>query len=105
MKNAGTEGHDIVRVEWADGPVLVLQVVDGADCPFLLRLFGENGSLDLSVNDGEAFYRRQLEAYVRMLETGEPPFPASETLEILNALSLAERSRQEGGTELELPRG
>lgn len=103
VRNIGGEEYDLVEIAWRRGPGLALQVVRGARCPFMLRLFGEQGALDLSVTDGEAFYRRQMEAFARMIETGEPPFPPSETLEILTALSLAEESRSGGGEELRLP--
>jgi len=102
VRNAGDEAHSLVRVCWQNGFTLALQVVDGARCPFMLRLFGEKGSLDLQVTDGEAFYRRQMEAFARMVETGKAPFPPSETLEILRTLALGDLSGRRGGEELSL---
>jgi hypothetical protein len=44
-----------------------------------------------------------LKAFLRMVETKEPPFPAEETLEIIKTLVLARQSAQKKGETIYIP--
>ena len=90
------EGHNVVRVRWADGKYLVLQVFEDIGYTFQATFFGEKGFRHVAVGDAGVFYRNMLQHVVQMVQTGEPPFPPEHTLEIIRILAGAERSRDIG---------
>ena len=46
----------------------------------------------MRVEDSDYFYSNMLRAFLRMVETGEQPFPPEETLKIMRTLVSARRS-------------
>lgn len=91
------EGHNIVRVRWADGRTLVLQVFEDAKPGFEALFIGENGKCRVEVADAAYFYQNMLRHFVELVETGEEAVPAEDTLEIIRILAAAEKSMKEGG--------
>jgi predicted dehydrogenase len=98
--NVGSPGADVVRLLWDDGTQGVLITrEEGFAYTLELTLHGDKGHARIPIADSAAFYTRMLSAFVDMVETGEPPFPAGETLAIIRALVLAKQSLAEGGVE------
>ncbi len=52
---------------------------------------------------GKGCYRHKLEAFLKMIETGEEAIPLESTLELTQALVLAEKSMQSGHVEMMRP--
>jgi len=102
VHNVGRERLNVVRLAYADGRIGVLCVSEEIGYVFELRLYGEKGSVTVTVNDGAAFYRNMLAAAIGMVRTGVPPIPYSSTLEIIKTLDGAKRSLA-SGLPVELP--
>jgi hypothetical protein len=65
-----------------------------------MNLYGTKGWREIRVEDSDYFYSNMLKAFLRMVDTKEPPFPAGETLEIIKTLVLARQSAQRGGEKI-----
>ncbi len=97
VQNVGEEGKDIVVITKGDGRKFILTVYKEISYLFQMNLYGSKGWREVRVEDSDYFYSNMLRAFVRMVETREPPFPVEETLEIIKTLVLARRSAQRGG--------
>jgi predicted dehydrogenase len=89
-------GHNVVRVRWSDGRLLVLQVCMGMGYGFEATFYGTKGRCLVQVSDAAYFYQNMLRAFVNLIETGEEAVPPEHTLEIIRILAAAERSLKEG---------
>ncbi|MGQ9731889.1 MAG: Gfo/Idh/MocA family protein [Candidatus Zipacnadales bacterium] len=89
-------GHNIVRVRWADGRYLVLQVFEDMAGGFGALFHGAKGHYYVQVSDAAYFYQNMLKAFIRLIETGEEAVPPENTLEIIRILAAAEKSMHEG---------
>jgi len=97
VNNLGEPGNAFVAVQYAEGPRVLLAVSENIAYTFQLSLHGANGHIRVEVADHHAFYRNLMEAAVRMFRTGEPPIPASSTLEVIKILHGSTRSLEIGG--------
>jgi predicted dehydrogenase len=97
VQNVGDEGRDIVIITKEDGRKFVLTVYKEISYLFQMNLYGTKGWREIRVEDSDYFYSNMLKAFLRMVETKEPPFPAEETLEIIKTLVLARQSAQKKG--------
>jgi predicted dehydrogenase len=98
--NVGRPGSAIVRLRWKDGRQAVLIAYEeGFAYTLEVTVHGPRGHARIPINDSAGFYTNMLAAFLDMIDTGEPPFPASETVEIIRALVLAKESVAEGGVE------
>lgn len=102
VQNVGKEGEDIVVITKKDGKKFLLTVYKEISYLFQMNLYGTKGWREVRVEDSDYFYSNMLKAFVKMVETKEPPFPPEETLEIIKTLVLARRSAQKGGEILYL---
>jgi len=102
VQNVGEEGQDIVVITKQDGRKFLLTVYKEISYLFQMNLYGRKGWREVRVEDSDYYYSNMLKAFIRMVETREPPFPAEETLEIIKTLVLARRSAQEGGEIIQL---
>ncbi len=103
VRNTGTVERAVVHCRHRAGADVVL--VASAD------MFGGFGSLQLCGTAGhaEAFFsdtffafKAQLAAFIDWLRMGEPPFPFSETQELMQVIIAGIRSRESGGREVSL---
>jgi predicted dehydrogenase len=97
VQNVGEEGRDIVIITKEDGRKFVLTVYKEISYLFQMNLYGTKGWREIRVEDSDYFYSNMLKAFLRMVETKEPPFPPEETLEIIKTLVLARQSAQKKG--------
>ncbi len=103
VRNVGQPGEAIVRVQFKDGRQGTLIVYEkGFAYSLEVTVHGTKGHLRIPITDSAGFYTNMLSAFLDMVETGQPPVPAEETLEIVQALVLAKQSVAEGGVEKEL---
>lgn len=102
VQNVGEEGRDIVIITKNDGRKFVLTVYKEISYLFQMNLYGTKGWREVRVEDSDYFYSNMLKAFVRMIETKEPPFPPEETLEIIKTLVLARFSAKKGGEAIQL---
>jgi len=97
VQNLGEEERDIVIITKEDGRKFVLLVYKEISYLFQMNLYGTKGWQEIRVEDSDYFYSNMLRAFLRMVETKEPPFPPEETLEIIKTLVLARQSAQKKG--------
>jgi len=97
VQNVGEEGKDIVIITKEDGRKFVLTVYKEISYLFQMNLYGTKGWREIRVEDSDYFYSNMLKAFLKMVETKEPPFPPEETLEIIKTLVLARQSAQKKG--------
>ena len=95
-------GGNVVNLEYADGRTLVLLVFPDIAQIFRLDVYGAAGSASVRVEDWDAFYAEMLATFVQMVHDGAPPVPLGETLEIVQVLTAAMRSRREDGATIAL---
>ncbi len=100
VMNVGRPGEAIVRIRFKNGRQAVMIVYEkGFAYTLELTVHGTKGHLHVPFLDSEGFYTRMLTAFLDMVETGKPPFPPEEEIEIIQALKLAKESVAEGGAE------
>lgn len=103
VANVGRPGEAVVRLRFRDGRQAVMLVYEkGFSYTLELSVHGTKGHRHIPFLDSAGFYTNMLSAFLDMVETGEPPFPAEETIEIIGALVLAKQSAAEGGVEKRL---
>lgn len=95
-----TADGDVVTARWNDGRIGVVRT---------LRPYGPHGAV-LFLRDNkvkvetelDGSYGPMLEAVVRFIQSGRPPVPSQETIEIFEFLDAAQRSRERGGAPVAL---
>lgn len=103
VANVGRPGEAVVRLRFRDGRQAVMLVYEkGFSYALELTVHGTKGHRHIPFLDSAGFYTNMLTAFLDMVETGKPPFPPEETLEIISALVLAKQSVAQGGVEKEL---
>jgi hypothetical protein len=100
--NVGAEDRDIVRMRRRDGAQVVLnmfyrEVIGGGQ---MYTVCGSEGWH--TVNQLGATYHPMMQAFLTMAETGQMPLPADEMVEVIAVVEGARRSREQGGTEIEI---
>jgi predicted dehydrogenase len=96
-------GSDIAYLTHQSGVQVSLAVIyDAVGSYGALHVYGTKGNLAVSCWDTYTAFRNQLCAFVEMLRTGERPYPLSETIELMAVIIAGLRSRERGGTFVEL---
>ncbi len=101
VANTREETMDLVSVSYGDGRSACLQVLRQKGARFLGHLVGTEGTMELRITD-PGYYRRQMQAFLGMVETGEEPVPEAEMLEAVQILVAADRSAKQGGRQVRL---
>lgn len=102
-RNSGTAERNIVHFRHRSGTELVAAAIADMSGSFgVLGLFGTLGHVTVSFVDTFYSFKKQLEAFVSFLRTGIPPFPFSETEELMKMIIAGIRSRDDGGREVSL---
>ena len=100
-RNTGSAGRNIVHLKHACGADAVVAATNDMYGGFgFLQLCGVAGSVQLAFKDTYYAFRQQLVAFVSYLRTGVPPFPFSETEELMRIVIAGITSREEGGREV-----
>lgn len=100
-RHSGTAESNIVHFRHRSGTELVAAAIADMTGSFgVLGLFGTQGHVTVSFNDTYYAFKKQLEAFVTYLRVGTPPFPFSETEELMKMIVAGIRSREEGGREV-----
>jgi predicted dehydrogenase len=100
VSTASNKDFDVVVGVWADGRMGTVRGLRKGKEDYGLLLFGEKAvkcvpTLDVS-------YVPLVRQIIRFFQTGQPPVPNSETLEIMAFMDAAEQSRLHGGTPVKL---
>lgn len=102
-RNTGTAERNIVHLKHRAGvDVIVVASADMVGSFGCLQLCGTAGKVQLASGDTFFSFKAQLEAFIGYLRTGVPPFPFSETVELMQLVIAGIRSRDEGGREVRL---
>lgn len=93
--NVGAQTNHVVRLKYTDGKTVM--VITGNSCPsYDFIVWGETWRETASVKNHYQFYRRTMEAFMHMIQTGRPPIPPEETLEIIKIVLAAEQTINTG---------
>lgn len=100
-RNSGTPERNIVHLEHECGADTVIAAIhDMAGAFGVLTLGGTSGHASVSFADTFYAFKAQLLAFVDYVRTGQPPFPFSQTVELMTIIIAGIRSRQEGGRKV-----
>jgi len=103
VRNTGTPERNIVHIKHRRGVDLVVvasaDMYGGFGC---LQICGTHGKVQLAFSDTFFAFRSQLEAFVGFLSSGIPPYPFSETVELMQLVIGGLISRDQGGREVAL---
>jgi predicted dehydrogenase len=102
-RNTGTPNRNVVHLKHRCGADVVVVANNDMYGGFgLLQLVGTAGHVSVATGDTFYAFKSQLEAFISYLRTGERPFAFSETVELMQLLIAALRSREQGGREVAL---
>lgn len=94
-------GSDLVHLTHGSGVQVTLAAIHDAYGSFgAVHLYGAKGHLPLRLSDTYHAFRGQLVAFVDMLHTGQPPFPFSQTIELMAIIIAGIRSRENDGKKV-----
>lgn len=103
VRNTGTLERNIVHLKHARGvDVVVVATNDMYGGLAQLMLCGTKGSVQTAFRDTYFAFKAQLVDFVRYLRSGIPPFPFSETEELMKIIIAGIESREHGGIEITL---
>ncbi|HPD16306.1 MAG TPA: Gfo/Idh/MocA family oxidoreductase [Planctomycetota bacterium] len=91
---------DITTGKWADGRVGIFRGVKKGDYHPLVKVWGSDGEADTGKLGYS--YNGLVEAIARFFQTGECPIDPQETLEIIEFMIAAQKSKERGGAEVTL---
>ena len=92
---------DVAVGLWGDGRVGVVRGIRKGRQAYGALLYTDKGVSYVPV--GDYSYVPLVREIVQFFQTGKPPVPPEETLEIMAFMDAAERSRQQGGARVKLP--
>jgi len=99
-----TPGEDVVVGRWKGGRIGTVRALrpygEYGAVVFRKNAKGQSAEAAMKVNDGYAPLVREI---VQFFQTGRPPVPNEETLEIFAFLDAAQRSKESGGKPIALP--
>jgi hypothetical protein len=100
-RNTGTPDRNVVHLKHRSGAdVVIVANTDMYGGFGLLQLVGTAGHANVATGDTFFSFKSQLEAFIGYLRTGQRPFPFDETVELMQLLIAALRSREQGGREV-----
>lgn len=101
VTRVATDNADVIVGRWKDGRLGTVRV---------LRPYGEYGAVVFRPKEiveakpqTAGSYRPLVEQIVKFFQTGQPPVPNDETLEIFAFMDAAQRSKEQGGKPVPLP--
>jgi hypothetical protein len=102
VRNAGSRDKNDLHIRYADGREAILQLTRHGKAPMQVAASGEGWSRSLTI-DGSQYHlgaMRQFEAFLRSIDTREPPVPYARVQ--ANAAILHTAQRQEFDVEIPL---
>lgn len=99
--NLGEPGFDLISLSYGDGRSATMQLLREAKAKHHGELFTETGSVSFAIED-TIYYRRTMESFLRMVETGEPPVMYEDMIEAIAVLVAADISAAQGGRAVRL---
>ncbi len=100
-RNTGDTERNVVHLKHTCGAdVTVVAITDMYGGFGYLQLCGTEGTAQTSIGDTYYAFKAQLVDFVQFLRTGDPPFPFSETEELMKLVIAGIKSREEGGREV-----
>lgn len=94
-----TPDTDVVTGVWRDGKVGTLRGLRNASTPHKVILFGTK---TVAEQKGGGNYVPLVREIIRFFQTGKPPVPAEETLEMFAFMEAADESKRQGGKPVRL---
>ncbi|MEO6906691.1 MAG: Gfo/Idh/MocA family oxidoreductase [Abditibacteriaceae bacterium] len=99
--HSGTAEHNIVHFSHKDNVELVVAAIyDMFGSYGNLTLAGTAGSAQVNHSDSYYSFKTQLEAFIQYLQTGERPFPWSDTVELMKMVIAGLMSREQNGRKV-----
>jgi predicted dehydrogenase len=100
-RNTGSAQRNIVHFRHERGTDVVVAAVDDLYGAFgVLCLYGTAGHVEVTFADTFYAFKKQLEGFVHYLLSGVPPFPFSETVELMKMVIAGSQSREQQGREV-----
>lgn len=96
-----TEGADVIAGVWKDGRTGVVRTIREGRSSYGAIAYGAK-EIKMSDNRGGNTYAELLKRVVEFFNTGKPPVPNEETLEIFAFMDAALRSKDKGGMPVKL---
>lgn len=101
VQNTGDENRNIIHLVHKDNiDVNLVNIYDGSGSD--LKIVGTAGSASITGRDSYYSFHKQLDEFVKYLETGERPYPFEETIELMLIIIAGIMSRNEGGRRVTL---
>ncbi|MBP6964549.1 MAG: Gfo/Idh/MocA family oxidoreductase [Armatimonadetes bacterium] len=97
VRDVGPGSRAQVQLSWLDGRSAQLEVVTGLAGPIAFNFYGADKWVRVDSFDTFSMFKAQLEDFVRFAESGIPPFPHEETLEMVSVIVAAQESKARGG--------
>ncbi|MEX0600719.1 MAG: Gfo/Idh/MocA family oxidoreductase, partial [Rhodothermales bacterium] len=94
-----SDGAEVTTCRWADGRIGTFYGIREGRSDYGGTAFGDSAVVALGPYGG---YEPLVEAILAFFETGTPPVPARETIEIYAFMSAADESRRRGGAPVSL---
>jgi predicted dehydrogenase len=88
-------GHASMTLTQEDGSVVQIDALGQVPPTFAMDFWGENSRYHAEVRDFFTAFRRTLGAFIRLVQTGHPPFPPADTIRLMEILMAGQRSRAE----------
>ena len=91
---SSTEDTDVVTGVWKDGKVGTLRGLRNAATPHQVIVFGTKG---VAHQEGSGNYAPLVREIMKFFQTGKPPIPPEESIEIYAFMEAADESKRQGG--------
>jgi len=103
VQNIGDLEHNVVHIRHKAGADISIAAIKDIYGGFgAVQIIGPEECVQLKFQDTYYAFRKQLEAFVSYLDTGEPPFSFRETEELVKIIVAGIISREEGGRKVSL---
>jgi predicted dehydrogenase len=100
-RHNGTDDHNIMHFSHESGAEIVVAAIYDMFGSFGdLTLAGTAGSVQINSSDSYYAFKTQLENFIQYLQTGERPFPWSETVELMKMVIAGLMSRAQNGRKV-----
>ena len=101
VQNTGGKDNNIIHLTHERGiDVNIASIYYLAGSP--IKIVGDKDSVTIPTKDSYSAFHKQLDVFVEYLETGVPPYPFEETIELMTIIIAGIRSREEGGRKVML---
>lgn len=101
-----TTGTDVVVGHWKDGRIGVVRGIRDGAAPYGQVVFGSKGVLSVPPGNASSTQRSSyhglITAVIQFFQSGKPPVPIEETLEIMAFMEAADLSKTRGGATVSL---